>query len=490
VKTLTKVTSPDLDALRPYKAAHDHIEGHAGEYIEEVRRFLRIPGFSDTGEGIRKSAEAALDYVKLPGAAEAEIVETEGHPVVYGKLLSKNPKAKTILVYCLYDQTPVDPAEWTVPPLGGEIIDPRRLGLPAEVGSIICNRATYNHRGPMTSFLLALQTMKEIEGDIPVNVVCVWEGEEEIGSPSLPGFVERYRDKLRGCDAMYMPFMQQSWEGPMTIWRGFKGGLLLELECKGGEWGGTVDGRHTWAGHAPWVDAPMMRLIHAVGSLFDADHNIAVEGVNELITPLNAEDREQIDILRKTWTPHDDEMFKAAIAVSKFRGGKSSAELLERWVSSVSINVQGVVGGYMGPTFYTLLPQKAVAKLDVRLPPGATKEKVLELIRRHLDRRGFTEIQIGSQGGYHGHRTPTDHWIIQAGIKAAALHGVPTVLWPNSNGFCPASMFGRAPLNLPSSFHGFGHGDRPHQPDEYIQVEAIPRYMLYTVTYLHELAKA
>lgn len=479
-------SSPSVEGLQAYQPVHDFIERHAGEYVEEVRRFLRIPGFSDTGEGIRLSAQACLDYVRMVGSVEAKIVETPLHPIVFGKLYSKDPNAKTIMAYSLYDQTPADPAEWASHPLGAEIIDPTRIGLPRELGSVICNRAAHNQRGPMLSFILALQAMKEVTGDIPVNVVWLWEGEEEIGSPSLPGFLQQYGHEYQACQAMYCPSMRQNWYGPMVIPRGYKGGVVLELECKGGEWGGSKDGRHIWAGHVPWVDAPLMRLIHAVGSLYGEDHTVRIDGVDPLIQPLSEQDRAELEQLKQGFNNDLERMMKAVIGVHRFRGGKSVPELMERWVSSLALNIQGIVGGYIGPSFYTAAPQTASAKMDFRVPPGVEADRLLELLRAHLDRRGFTEIQIKNQRGYECQRTPTEHPIIQAGIKAAAMHGVPTVVWPTTNAFCPAGLFARPPLNLASSWVGLGHGERPHQPDEYICVDAVAEYMKFAVTYLNE----
>src|SRR5581483_8094650 len=134
---------------------------HQREYVEEIRRFLRIPGFSDTGEGMPQSAQACLEYLQLVGSIDARIVETGGHPAVYGKLMSKNPSARTLAVYSLYDETPVVPSEWSVDPIGAEIVDPAQIGLPTRMGSVICSRATYNHRGPMLAFILAVKAMQE-----------------------------------------------------------------------------------------------------------------------------------------------------------------------------------------------------------------------------------------------------------------------------------------------------------------------------------------
>lgn len=480
---------PDLAALDSLKAVHDHIDAHANDYIEEVRSFLRIPGFSDTGVGIRESAHACLEYLKRIGATDAQLVETGGHPVVYGKLVSKNPDAKTLLIYSLYDQVPADPAEWSSEPLGAHIVSAAKIGMPAGLGDVICNRAAHNQRGPMLSSILAIELMRDLLGDLPVNIVWCWEGEEEIGSPNLAVFVDKFKGELHRCDGMWMPSMRQNGVGPMVIPRGYKGCMIFELECKGGEWGGTVDGRHTWAGHAPWVDAPMMQLIHAVGSMFDVEHNVIIDDVEELLDPISEQDRRELETLKSAYTDEVEEYWRSVIGVRRFRGGRRMADLVERWVSSVAGNTQGIVGGYMGPTFYTMLPQKVLAKMDFRVPPGPTMDKFLELVRAHLDRRGFQHVTIQHARGYGSVRTPTDHPLVQAGIRAAAMHGVPTTIVPGTNAFCPAELFDRFGLGIPSSFVGIGHGERCHQPDEYICVDAIPLMMKYTATYLREWAK-
>ena len=476
-------------ALEPYAAVFNHIDRHENESVEAVRSFLRIPGFSDTGEGITESANAALSYLTRISAVDAKLVDTPGHPVVTGKSYSKNPNARTIAVYCLYDETPVDQSEWRVNPIGAEIVDAPYIGLPAEIGKVICSRATYNHRGPMLSLILALKAMQEVEGDIPVNILWVWEGEEEIGSPNLHVFMDQYERELRQCEGLYQPYMQESPEGTMLIWRGKKGALLVELECKGGEWGGTVDGRHTWSGAAPFVDAPMMRLVQAVASLYDKDQNIAIDGVSEIVPPLNEEDRVELRRLQEGWNDDLDRMMKAQLSVHRWRDGKSVPELLERWVTSVGINLEGIVGGYTGPQYYSMLPQTARAKFDFRLPMGVTPDKLMALIRAHLDRRGFREIQIKNARGYEGYRSPIDTPVIQAAIRAAEAHGVPTSITPTSNSYCPVSVFAKPPFNLPSCSTGLGHGERPHQPEEYISVSAVGRYMKFAVAYLHELGK-
>lgn len=473
-----------------YAASFAQIAKDEDAVIAELREFLKIPGFSCTGEGIQESAQKCKEYLEMIGAKDVTLVDTGGYPVVYGRSMSSNPNAKTLAIYSLYDETPVDAAEWTVPPLSGEIVKAEVIGLPASFGDVICSRATNNHRGPMLSTILGVKSMLDAEGDLPCNILWMWEGEEEIGSPNLGNFIKQYQDELAECTALYGPSMFQESTGAMPTYRGVKGALHYELRCRGGEWGGTLDGRHTWSGYVPWVDAPMMRLVQALATLVDDDHNMAIDGVQELIPLLPESDLAEIREIEKMWTDDLDDMLRAQTGVKTFRGGKSSARtMVERWLTCAGLNIQGIAGGYTGPNFYSHLPQDATAKIDMRLPMGLAGADVQRLLREHLDRCGFAEITIDHIRGYDGYRVPVDDPVVQAALKAAEMNGAPNSIWPTTNACCPSSIFAADPMNLPSVWAGLGHGGRAHSPDEYICVDAVKKQMEYTVTYLHEWSK-
>lgn len=464
----------------------EFIRKHEAKHISLVQDLLRIPGISTTGRGMAESAEACLTHLKRV-APDARLVETGGYPVVYGRSRSSRPDAKTLLIYCLYDETPVDDDQWKSDPFSANIIEAEQLGLDPSMGAVICGRAANNHRGPMLSTILAVEAMQTIGRDLPLNIVWLWEGEEEIGSPNIGECIKQQHDDIMECDGIWLPAMYQKFEGSMPLYRGVRGLNLVELECRGGEWGGTRDGRHTWAGWLPFVDAPMMRLVHAVGSLYDADHKLTIDGLAERLEAISAEEREQMALLQDAADASTEKAMKQTLNVNTFRDGRSMQELIPRWVSDPHINIQGFRGSYSGPRFYTMMPQNVSAKMDVRLPGGVSPQQLQELLKVHLQRRGFPEITVRCHG-YGAHRTNVEDEICQAAIRAAAACGVQTQIWPSSNGCAPHAFFAKEPYCLPCCVAGLGHGGNIHAPDEYITVGSIRAHMEFTVNFLHEWA--
>ncbi|MCC7105728.1 MAG: M20/M25/M40 family metallo-hydrolase [Chloroflexi bacterium] len=470
-------------SLERYQPIYDVIDRDFDASVAEIQRFLRQPGFSHTGEGIRETATMALEYTRMLGTENAELVETGGNPVVHGVLRSKRPDAKTLIIYSLYDEVPVIPADWTFPPLEARIVEAQEIGAPAHLGKVICARATHNQRGPMLATILTLKAIQAATGDIPVNVIWAWEGEEEIGCPNLWSFVEQRMSVLQTADAFWMPSMRQDEDGRMIVNRGYKGTIKIELTIKGGEWGGTLSGKDLWSANLPFVDSPYLRMIRALASLFDDDDTCVMDGFRELVRDYTDEEREEVQILEERF---NEATMKQALGIARFRGGRSGKDLVSRYVMEPMLNVVGIVGGYSGPRVFTTIPMDVTAKLDFRLVPEQRRDDIPGLLRAHLDRRGFAEAQINVIGGYEYSRTPASDPVYQAAIRACQQHTCEYIIWPTVPAVGPFGMFNRPPLDKPAIYVGMGHGARAHQRDEYITVEGIRDFMKYTVTFLHE----
>ena len=167
-----------------------------------------------------------------------------------------------------------------------------------------------------------------------------------------------------------------------------------------------------------------------------------------------------------------------------------------RLVSQPTVNIQGLVGGYMGPGGKTILPHRAAAKIDLRLVPGMTKDGAVAALKAHLAKRGYTDIEVNVTGGYDPTQTPASARLIQAQLALLKRRGIDATLWPRNAGSYPGYIFTGAPLNLPAAHFGLGHGSGAHAPDEYYLIESANKNMegydgavMSFVEYLYEVAK-
>lgn len=459
--------------------------------LEEVRSSLRLASFSDTGEGIEQTAEYFLGLLRRV-CSDARLVSTAGHPIVFGTAPSPRADAATIVVYGLYDVTPTIAAEWTVDPLGAHIVDASELGLLPHIGPVVVGRGANNHKGPVISAILAVEAMLGSGVELPVNLVFVIEGEEEIGSPSLPRFVEQHRDVLGDADGVWLPTMQQNSAGIMSVRRSYKGTVFAHLTCSGGEWGGTRDGRHVWAGNSAWVDAPMMQLVRALATLFDDNQHVTIDGLEALTATTRERLADDIARLAEDFraNPEWQDNMLGNLNIGAALAGKAIADHVEYYMTGVTFNVQGITGGYQGPTFYTMMPGTASARVDFRFPPGITPDAFCAVVREHLDRRGFTHVRIEKARGYAGAPPVADgqDHLLEAAQLTASRYGVDTAVWPLANNCCPGSLFTALGRNIPFSVAGLGHGDRAHAPDEYFSLGSVAQLMHFTVDYLNDIA--
>jgi acetylornithine deacetylase/succinyl-diaminopimelate desuccinylase-like protein len=464
---------------------HAHIDEKFDDTVKEIQRFIGQPGFSHTGEGIRETAQMCREYVAALGASDAQLVETDGNPVVFGTVKSSKPDAKTLVGYSLYDVVPVKEEEWTFPPLAAEIVDGTDVGLSARFGKVMVGRGTHNQRGPMLAFVKVLESIQAVTDDLPINVMFAWEGEEEIGCPHLHQFVEKKLPELSTADAVYMPSMREDENGTMIFNRGYKGKLNVEIEIEGGEWGGTLDGRDLWSANTAWVDAPMHQMIRLLSTLSDEDQRPAIDGFYDSVREYSDEEVENLRVMKESF---DEDQIKKSLNIGRFKGGKAGSEWLEDYYLGPMLNIGGIVGGYMGPQVFTLQGQRIVAKIDIRLVPNQRSEEVLQLLRAHLDRRGFEHAKIRVFGRYEWSRTSAMEDIYRAAISIVERSGKPYQIWPTTPAVGPFGYFNQHPLNLPCIFAGTGHGWRAHQADEYITIDGLRENMHFVADFLHEWA--
>lgn len=470
-----------------YDAVFQHIDTHFAEHLEATRRLIRQPSISHENLGVRECADMLLGIIQELGPRRAELVEFEdGYPLVYGEVWSKNPNARTLIVYCLYDVMPVVDEVWVAPPFAAEIVDARTARVPEHFGDCLVARGSSNHKGPLMCVINALKSMQAAEGDIPLNVIFAVEGEEEIASPHMEEFRDRYQEVLRQADAAYFPNPYIDDNGRAQIHLGTKGLMAFELRVKGGDWGGPAE-RALFSTDSIWVDAPAWHLVWALDSMMDQSGRVQIDGFYDNLRPLTPAEQEQLALLKDEF---NEEATKKRLGIRKFRGGCLGSEYFDDFTTGPVFNIDGYRSGYIGPYIKTMFPDSAVAKLDIRLVPDMNKEDIKAKLRRHLDRHGFPHVEVWYQGAYRWSKTDLSASIVQSAISAVRAHGLEPAIWPSAYYCAPVSMFNAPPLNLPTTDAGIGYMGRWHEANEFFAVDSMRDFEKWIVTFFHEFAES
>ncbi len=468
----------------------DHIDANFDDYLARIQAYLRQPGISTTGEGIRESAEMSRDLLDDIGATDTELVETPGNPVVFGKLGSGREGAKTLIASSLYDLVPVNPEEWVTPPFAAEVIDSAKaqsVGIPAEAGEVIIARGAANQRGPSLAFLLAVDAIRQVTGELPVNLMFSFDGEEEIASPNWKSFLREKEEELSQADAAFQHGFRTNESGRHLLHCGFKGLSLFELIARGGDWGGTRDGRDLWAADMVWVHSPIHKLLEAVLAVLGPDGRCQVPGFYDGVRPLTSEEEAIYQELRDGL---DIEAAARSRNIPHFRDYKDPRDLFVELISGPVLNIDGIVSGYTD-AFTTVMPMTATAKFDVRIVPDQTMDAFFESLRGHLDGLGLDMVEINRiGGGTEPGKTSPSHPLIRAADASGQAHGYESEVWPISAAANPLGMYARPPFDLPILFAGLGRSGNYHVPNEWCSVEDVKESMKWVVSFLYEFADA
>ena len=304
-------------------------------------------------------------------------------------------------------------------------------------------------------------------GSLPVNLMVLAEGEEELGSPNYPELVDRFEDRLRNADGVFFPLNSQRPDGQFSMFLGVKGILYFEMEAKGAEWGGPTRAE-IHGSYKAIVDAPVLRLAQALASLTTPDGNtVLIPGYYDEIRPPDEEEQRLINGIVKNW---DETNLKKLLGVERWVDDLSGRDALLRYLYEVTLNVDGIWGGYTGEGVKTILPHKATAKVDSRLPADVDPARCLELVRAHLDKNGFHDIELRQLSGYPAARTSVEAPLVQAAIGVFNKWRQVSNVWPRLAGSAPFYQFTKR-LGLPLVFNGLGHGSGAHAPNEYMVIK-------------------
>ncbi len=461
---LTTAEAFDASTVAPYAGDHGsvyrYIDANLPKHLANIQRWLRQPSVSAQNLGIQQMAELVRDDYKKLGCQTSELVPTSGHPGIFASC--DYGAAKTLLVYMMYDVQPVEPADWRSPPFAGAVVD-------HEHGKVLMGRGATNQKGPERSFLNALESIIAVEGKLPVNLMFVAEGEEELGSPNFPEVIAKYRDRLKQASGVLFPFLSQDPSGAVSMFMGVKGILYFELEAKGGDWGGPTQAE-IHGSYKAIVDSPVWRLIQALATLTTPDGNvITVPGYYDAIRQPSDEEQRLLNGLLKEWVTREP-LQQKSLGVKQWIDGWTGKDAQLQYLFTTTLNVDGFGAGYTGEGTKTILPHRALAKVDSRLVPNQHPDSQLALIRRHLDSLGFTDIAIKKLSGYPPAQSSVEAALVQAAIGVYRKHGITPTVSPRIAGSAPYYVFTDL-LELPIVSGGIGFGTGAHAPNEIMLVE-------------------
>ena len=490
-RTILAAALAALLALPSYAANDDladikrEVTKRHDEAVKRLADWIALPSIAAENLNYPAGAEYMAKLAREAGFQQVTIIQTSGKPGVFATLDAG--AAKTVGLYFMYDVKQFDPAEWSSPPLEARIVD--RPG----VGKVMMGRGAVNQKGPEAAFLAALHAIRGAGKKMPVNLVLVAEGEEEIGSPNIGQLVHRpeVEAALRKTVGVFMPAATQDLEGVVTVSLGAKGVVELELVASGEKWGrGPAKDIHSSL--KAMVDSPAWHLVKALDTLVSDDGNTILIENYPKPRPISAEEKAMIAASMKR---RSETQAKKSLGVQHWIDDLPWQEANERLESQPTVNIQGLVGGYTGPGGKTILPHRAAAKLDLRLVPDMKKDDAVAALKAHLAKRGYGDIEVNVTGGYDPTSTVAGAPLIQSQVAVMKRAGIDAVLWPRSAGSYPGYVFTNPPLSLASGHFGLGHGSGAHAPDEYYVIEPeSPRVqgfdgaVMSFVEYLYELA--
>jgi acetylornithine deacetylase/succinyl-diaminopimelate desuccinylase-like protein len=430
-----------------FQAYDAYIEDHFDEFISELRAFCAQPALA--GQKIALAESGAMVREKIEGlGGQVEFVPVEdGSPVILGEL---GAGARTLLMYNHYDVQPPEPLElWESPPYAGAIRDGKFYA-----------RGVADDKGDLLARVQAIRAYQATAGPLPLHLRWLIEGEEEIGSPHLAPVVRAHADKLRADFCAWEGGGRDEQDTP-TVVCGMKGMLYVELHATG-------PNHDVHSSNGGIVPNPAWRLVQALATIKDAHDNITLDGLDEVIAPPSAADLAAAEAM-----PFDEADLAKLYGVDHWQRGVHGRDVLLARMFQPTANIAGFTSGYGGPGAKTIVPSKAVVKMDFRLVPNQTPDNTYALLRAHLDRRGFTDVEVVRLGGLEVGKTPVDSPFVQ---NAVAVWGelVPggAVVQPMTGGSGPFSLIG-GDLGIPTAMVcGPGNaGSAIHSPNESIRLE-------------------
>ena len=453
------------------KTLDHYFKSNREDHLEELKSFLRIPSVSSLSkhkDDVRNAAVWLTKALKKAGLEHIRIDETEGHPVVYADWLHAEGKP-TVLVYGHYDVQPVDPLHlWETAPFDPHVRDNKLYA-----------RGASDDKGQTFMHIKAVEALLHLDGELPVNMKFIIEGEEEIGSPSLPAYVEANKTEL-AADVIVISDTGMQGPGRPAVCYGLRGLAGVQIDVKGPK-GDLHSGLYGGA-----VQNPLHAIVEILQSFRDREGVIQVEGFYDDVLPVS--DKERAEFAAYDF---DLDQEKRELGIEEDFGETGFTFTERTWIRP-TLEVNGITGGFSGEGIKTVIPSEASSKITCRLVPDQDPDDIIAKLRAHVEAhkpKGVT-VEISEFDKGKPFLTPYDHPAIQAaGRSYEKIYQVPTA-YTRMGGSIPIVAAFDEILELPVVLMGFGlASENFHAPNEHFHLENFDKGLRVIGDYLFEVAK-
>jgi len=445
-----------------------YLETHAGEAQALIEQLCRQPSIAAQNLGLNETANLVQSLLDGAGFATQQLKVEGAPPAVYGEQRGRSPF--TLLLYNHYDVQPPDPLElWESPPFEPTVRDGKLFA-----------RGACDNKGEIATRLAAIRALRAVDGELPITIRWIIEGEEEVGSPHFAAIAEGYADLLRADAGL--------WEGGgfdvqnrPEIALGTKGMLYVQFEVQG-------TGTDAHSGEAPILPSAAWRLVGALASLCTPEGKVRIPGFYDaVLEPTEV----QLEALANM--TDNEEQLRQAFQVDQFLDGLTGLPLRERRAFWPTCNIAGLLSGYTGEGVKTVLPARAMAKMDFRLVPDQDPDDILAKLRAHLQAGGYDDVQVTKLGGAEPVVTPMEHPFVQRILEiAGTFAGKPPSITPIVGGTLPLLGALRRYVGVPGLM-GPGNAaywaSGAHAPNEHVRLSDIDRAVRFNCYMFDALAR-
>jgi acetylornithine deacetylase/succinyl-diaminopimelate desuccinylase-like protein len=424
-----------------------YVAGHMPAWIDELTTLCAQPSVSARHEGIEECARLVAEMLRRRGF-DAVVSPTDGHPIVLAHARGANP-ARTLLFYCHYDVQPPEPLElWSAPPFAPVVRD----------GALYA-RGAKDDKGELVARLAALDALRDAAGQYPCNITFLVDGEEEVGSPNLAAWFARHAEELRADGCIWEEGGTDA-DGDPLLSLGQRGLQYVELSVEALARDGHSGGAHLIP-NAAW------RLVWALATLKGPDERVRIPGFYDAARPPSPRQAELLAAV-----PDPAPALQKQFGLDRLLLGRSGAG----WVFEPTCNIAGIGAGHQGMGAKTIVPARAVAKVDFRLVPDQDPADIMAKLRRHLDAEGFGDVRIDLLGGYQAGVTDPDSPLVRLAAETAEeVYGRPARLMPLMGGTTPIYLFTTQGVPVVNPGLGYGPFNNAHSPDEHVRLTDFER---------------